>query len=188
MPPKETSCHSRLGASRIRPSLRRTRPGTLIPMPTSGAVGGASSTTATDERGHGRTHLPGLAVAVHRRLRPLQHLAAEADPGDDRTVDAEVHGDDVGTLGREPDPGGGTAGALPGTPDRGRALGDAQRLQLRDEPGDGAPVEPHQARQLCPRDLARAVDVPQERAEVVAPDGLLVGAEARAPLRSHVST
>ena len=45
IPPKETSCHSRFGARRISPSLRRTRPGTLIPIPTRGAAGGAPSTT-----------------------------------------------------------------------------------------------------------------------------------------------
>ena len=32
----ESPGQDRLGASRIRPSLRRTRPGTLIPMPTRG--------------------------------------------------------------------------------------------------------------------------------------------------------
>ena len=80
----------------------------------------------TDEPGHGRTHLPGLAVVVDRRLRPLQHLAAETHPGDDRAIHAEIHGDDVGPLRRYPDLAGGPTGALPGTPDRRRAFQDAQ--------------------------------------------------------------
>ena len=46
MLPNETSCQSRLGASRTSPSLRRTMPGTLIPMPTRGEEAGASATTS----------------------------------------------------------------------------------------------------------------------------------------------
>ena len=105
MPPKETSCHSRLGASRIRPSLRRTRPGTLIPMPTSGAGAGASSTTVRISAATDAPTCQASPSLVHRRLRALQDPAAEADPGHDGPVDTQVDRDDVGPVLGDPDPG-----------------------------------------------------------------------------------
>ena len=108
-----------------------------------------------DQAGHGRTDLPGLAVAVHRRLGALQDPAAEPDPGDDGAVDAEVDRDDVGPVLGDPHARRRPAGALARALHRRGPLGDAQRLELADQPRDGAAVEPHQAGQLGARHLRR---------------------------------
>ena len=67
---------------------------------------------AADQSGDGGAHLPRLAVAAHRRLRPLQHASAQADAGHHRPVDPEVHRDDERTLLGDADPGRRAAGAL----------------------------------------------------------------------------
>ena len=70
--------------------------------------------------------------------------------------------------------------------DREHVLGDPESLQLVDERGDGAAVEPHEAGQLGARDLTGSVDVPQDGPEVVATRELLVGPQARTPAGGHV--
>ena len=90
-------------------------------MPTSGAASGTVLHDAADQSGDGGAHLPRLAVAAHRRLRPLQHASAQADPGDDRPVDPEVHRDDERALLGDPDPGRRPAGALARRPRPGAA-------------------------------------------------------------------
>ena len=140
-----------------------------------------------DQSGDGGAHLPRLAVAADRRLRALQHPSAQADAGHDRPVDPEVDRDDERALLGDPDPGRRAAGALARRPlDREHPLGDAERLQLVDERGDGAAVEPHEAGQLGARDLTGSVDVPQDGPEVVATRELLVGPQARTPAGGHV--
>ncbi len=150
-------------------------------------VRGSPRHDVSDQRGHGRAHLPGLRVLRDRRLGALPDASAQPDPGDHRAIDAEVHGHDVRSLLGHPDPGRRAARAAP-SGHRHRLLGQAERLELGDQAGDRAAVEPHQAGQLSAGQLPGAVHVAQEGAEVVASDGLLVGAGAAASGGGHSYT
>ncbi len=137
-----------------------------------------------DQAADGGAHLPGLAAVVDRRLHAGQHPTAEAHQGHERPVDAEVDGDHVGPAVGQPHPCRRTSGT--GARHHGDgAPGHPQRLELGDQAGDRAPVETHQGGQLGARHLPRAVDVAQQRPEVVPPDGFLVGAETGGPLGGH---
>ena len=153
-------------------------------MPTRGADAGASSTTprirvATDD-----ADLPGLGHAVDRRPVALLDGAAQADPGHRHPVDPEVDGDDVGALVGQRHSRRGPARAAPAAGGH-TALGHPERLELADEPRDGAAVEAHHAGELGPRHLPGTVDVPEQGAEVVAADGFLVGPRARPAVGGH---
>ena len=74
-----------------------------MPMPSSGALGGAHDTTwrisvATDAPTCQASVSWGMAAWARS-----QHPAAQPDPGDHRAVDAEVDGDDVRPLLGHPD-------------------------------------------------------------------------------------
>ena len=94
MPPNDTSCQSRLGASRTSPSLRRTRPGTLIPMPTRRCRRRrvrddlADQARRPSEPTCHASASPAMTVAA-----TLLHLPTEADPGHHHAVDAQVDRD-----------------------------------------------------------------------------------------------
>ena len=73
--PNDTSSHPRFGACRTSPSLRRTMPGTAMPMPSIGAFGGAHDTTcrisvATDAPTCQASVSCGIAASARSQTRP----------------------------------------------------------------------------------------------------------------------
>ncbi len=116
--------------------------------------------------------LPAMMVSARCCTVP-----AEPDPGHDHPVDPEVDRDDERSVGRDPYADRRPAGT-PGGADRLGVGHRTERLQLGDEAGDRAAVEPHPPGQLGARAGPRLVHVAQQGAEVVAADGLLVGAQS----------
>ena len=165
---------------RTSPSLRRTMPGTPMPIPSSGACRRRPRHDVPDQRRpRTRPTCQASGSLRDRRLRRAPRPGRPARPGRPR------RGRRRGRRRRRTAPPRSSGPRPTGGPRRaGPAAGaacsvSAERLELGDQAGDRAAVEPHQAGQLRAGELPGAVHVPQQGPEVVAADGFLVGAGAR---------
>ena len=185
--PNGTSTQPRFGANRTRPSECRTTPHTPTPMPTQTESGAAPASTERVSRSTWRRIFGGLVLASGlAHLAPVEHFAAQTDPGHDQVVDADVERQDVHPLGLRPDHDRRPPGPAPTD---GSALVHQPRVgEVGGQRADGAAVQPGQRGEVRARRRAVDMQEPQQAAQVVPAHLVLGGAgqsrgHALGPLR-----